>query len=420
MPELTPDVLTHRDAGPVVDVSSEPRARRKRGLLHRLRWRRVAVVVVLVGLAPVIYSFVSTVMGPSSVPLGVRSVEWLRASGGAWLVDDVERIYYTWRAPKKGGPQLKALPPVGTPSRQLSARRGAKPTPTPARVSPRAYRPARVRPLLRPALPGEGVWAGTGVLVKGVSPILATTFRPDRDYPRIVAYVVWIDHLRTQTALYPGRYEPPRGSPRGPMEVPQGERWRLLATFNSGFTYGDGHGGFAVDGRSYTPLTRGTATLVGYRDGRVDVTAWRGGHTPGRDVAFARQNLPLIVSHGRLNPALDDSSKWGHTLGNAVRVWRTGVGVDAHGNLIYVAADYQTVVSLARIFIHARAVRAMELDINPEWPSFITYGAPGARIPSKLVPNTMQSDQRYLRPDDRDFFAVYRRVGHGPTLVPLR
>ncbi len=392
--------------------------RRKRRLLQRLRWRRIVGVIVLVGLAIVLYSYVSTVLRPSSVSLGVRSVEWLRANHGAWLVDDVERIYYSWRAPKKGGPPLTALPRVGSPIRRPSAHRRA--VTTPIRAARAAYRPPRVPPLLRPVLPGEGLWVGTGVSVKGRSPILVTTFRPDRDYPRIVAYVAWIDHTLTQTALYPGRYQPPRGPPRGPMEVPQGQRWRLLATFNSGFTYGDGHGGFAVNGRSYTPLTRGTATLVGYRDGSVDVTSWRGGPAPGRRVSFARQNLPLIVSRGRLSPLLDDSSRWGHTLGNAVRVWRTGVGVDRHGNLIYIAADYQTVVSLARIFVHAGAVRAMELDINPEWPSFISYGRPGARVAYKLVPNTMQSDQRYLRPDDRDFFAVYRRLANGPVLVPLR
>ncbi len=400
MPELTSEALT-----------------RRRRRWRRRRWRRLAAIVFLAGLTPVVYSYVSTVTRPSSVPLGVRSVEWLRANGGAWLVDDVERIYYTWRAPKKGGPQLRALPHVGTPLRRQVARTHARHTPIRAAGD---YRPARVHPVIRPALPGEGAWAGTGVVVEGRPPVLVTTYRPDRDYPRIVAYVAWIDHLRTQTALYPGRYEPPRGTPRGPMDVPDRERRRLLATFNSGFTYSDGHGGFAIDGRAYTPLTRGMATLVGYRDGRVDVTAWRGGASPGHEVAFARQNLPLIVSRGRLNPVLDDSSKWGHTLGNAVRVWRTGIGIDAHGNLIYVAADYQTVVSLARIFVHIGAVRAMELDINPEWPSFITYGAPGGRVPYKLVPNTMQSDQRYLRPDDRDFFAVYRRVGHGPTLVPLQ
>ena len=51
-------------------------------------------------------------------------------------------------------------------------------------------------------------------------------------------------------------------------------------------------------------------------------------------MAFARQSLPLIIRSGRLNPALNDSTRWGYTLGNAVRVWRTGVGLDRRGNLI--------------------------------------------------------------------------------------
>ena len=44
----------------------------------------------------------------------------------------------------------------------------------------------------------------------------------------------------------------------------------------------------------------------------------------------------------------------------------------------------------------------------------------GGLTPTKLVPNTMQSASRYLRPDDRDFFAVYRRAGRGSGLVPFR
>ena len=101
--------------------------------------------------------------------------------------------------------------------------------------------------------------------------------------------------------------------------------------------------------------------------------SWNGGPVAGPQIAFARQSLPLIIDHGRLNPALNDSSQWGYTLGNAVRVWRTGVGIDWHGNLIYAAADYQTVITLARILQRAGAVRAMQLDINPEWPTLITY-----------------------------------------------
>jgi hypothetical protein len=343
---------------------------------------------------------------PSSLPLGIRSIEWVRAHGGAWLVNDIERLYYSWNAPKKGGPGLRALPRVG--SSAVAARNAS------------TYEPPPITPVLRPSFAAEGRWRGTGMTVGGARPVLVTTFRSDPSYPRVVAYVAWIDHTRTRLALYPGRYEPPGGSPRGPMSVPEGQRQHLLATFNSGFTYGDGHGGFSVNGRRYSPLRRGEATVVADRSGKVDVVSWRGGEVPGLRVVLARQNLPLIVAGGRPSPSLSNSRAWGATLGNAIRVWRSGLGIDRRGNLIYAAANDQTVGSLAYILIRAGAVRAMELDINAEWPSFITYGLSGGGRPAKLVPNTQQPATRYLVPDDRDFFAVYGALPHSSGLVPFR
>jgi len=374
-------------------------------------WRRRTAALLLVLLAPALYSYTAMALQPSSLPLGIRSVEWLREHQGAWLVNDLERIYYTWNAPAKGGPALRALPSLGAATVAAPAARAA--------AAPRVYRPQRLAPILRPALPGEGVWQATGRLVSGVAPVLVTTFRSEPTYPRIVAYVAWFDHTRTRLALYPGRYQPPNASPRGPMEVPSGERWRLLASFNSGFTYNDARGGFSVNGQTVTPLRNGQGTVVAYRDGRVDVIDWTGAARPGRDVVLARQNLPLIVDRGRANPLLADSSLWGNTLGNAIRVWRSGVGIDRRGNLIYAAASDQTARTLAAILIHAGAVRAIQLDINAEWPSLITYGKQGVNVPDKIVPNTQQSSFRYLAPDDRDFFAVYRAVG-GPAGVPFR
>src|SRR5262249_24424132 len=133
----------------------------------------------------------------------------------------------------------------------------------------------------------------------------------------------------------------------------------------------------------------------------------------------ARQARAPIVGHGRLNPALNESPQWGFTVGNAVRVWRTGVGIDRRGNLIYAAADDQTVITLARILQRAGAVRAMEFDINPEWPTLISYSHHSGLIPAKVVPNGMQPATRYLTPDDPDFVAVDRRLP-GPISVPFK
>jgi hypothetical protein len=373
------------------------------------RWRRIrlATLVFAIVVSPAIYSYTTTMLKPSSLPLWPRSVEWLRANHGNWLVDEVEHYYYGWKAPSKGGAGLARLPSVGLSGGAIAG----------------AHRPAvwppRITPVFAHPLAGEGVWHGTGPLVNGASPVLLTTFRPEVDYPRIVAYVAWFDAARTAAAYYPGRYEPPNAPNRGPMMVPFDQRSRLLATFNGGFIYRDGNNGSSIGGTMYEPLKQGLATLIAYRDGRVDVKSWSGGPVAGAQIAFARQSLPLIVNHGRLNPALNDSTQWGYTLGNAVRVWRTGAGIDRHGNLIYAAADYQTVTSLAKILQRAGAVRAMQLDINPEWPTLNVYSHTGGLGSTMVVPNYQQSATRYLVPDDRDFFAIYRRLP-GPVTVPFK
>ena len=61
----------------------------------------------------------------------------------------------------------------------------------------------------------------------------------------------------------------------------------------------------------------------------------------------------------------------------------------------------------------------MQLDINPEWPTLITYSHRGGLDPVQVVPNYQQPTTRYLVPDDRDFFAVYRRMP-GPVTVPFK
>jgi hypothetical protein len=382
------------------------------GRRRRLRLRWLAAGAALALLAPALYSYTATMLLPSSLPLGVRSVEWLRTHHGNWLVDTAEHYYYGLKAPAKGGPQLTTLPAVGLAAPRTPAAHATRP------AARGASWPPRIAPVFAHPLPGEGVWKPTGPAVDGRPPVLVTTFRSELAYPRIVAYVAWFDHTRTALAWYPGRYEPPSAPVRGPSMVPYDQRWRLLATFNGGFTYVDGQNGSAVNGHGNEPLKDGLATLLGYRDGRVTIVRWSGGPTPGPDVAWARQSLPPIIWDGRLNPNLNDGTQWGYTLGNAVRVWRTGVGIDAHGNLVYAAANDQTVTTLARILQRAGAVRAMQFDINPEWPSLITYGHHHGLAPTKVVPNPMQTAERYLVPDDRDFVAVYRRLP-GPVTVPF-
>ena len=396
----------------ILSAPARPKVR-QRGPIERIgvRVRRIAVVAALVALVPTIVAYVNSMSGPSNTALGVRTVEWLRDNGAAGIVAQVETWYYSLTAPPKGG-HLKALPKVGD---TVVGTSGGRTTTTGKHaVHVRPFQtPAAVKPIITPALPGEGVWRSTRAGLGRTPPLLVTTMRDEPAYPQFAVGLVWIDTRRTQTLLYAGRLEPAisalvRG-PNDPMEVPAARRGRLLATFNSGFKLADSLGGYTIHGRTYAPMKNGLATLIGYRDGRVNILSWTHGPTAPSSVLYARQNLPLIVDRGQADPKIANASVWGATVGNAVLVWRSGIGIDRYGNLIYAAGPDQTASSLAAVLIRAGAVRAMELDINSYWVSFITYAGWGALAPTNLLPDMNRVSTRYLTPDDRDFFAVYLR-----------
>src|SRR5690242_5515813 len=180
--------------------------------VQRRRRRILIVAPLVVALVWETVSYTAWMLQPTSLSWGVRSVEWVRQDVpfGNWLVDEVEHVYYGLTAPKKGGPPLQGLPTVGL-AEPHAGRPGAP--------APAAW-PPPITPVFPHPLPGEGVWRPTGAPVNGGPPVLVTTFRPEPDFPKLVAYVAWFDHTRTATAYYPGRYEPPKAAVRGPMMVP--------------------------------------------------------------------------------------------------------------------------------------------------------------------------------------------------------
>jgi hypothetical protein len=369
----------------------------------------VIVVVLYFGI-----SYAHYMLMPTSETFNERSAEWVRddVPYGNWIIDTLE--HDTASAPRKGGPGLKRLRQVGlTPVDVVKRVKHAE------RPS---YTPPAIKPVFRVPLPGEGVWHSTGPRVHGRPPVLVTSYRPSTTYPSIVASVLWIDHTRTDLAYYPGRYEPPDTVDRGPMMVPVDQRYRLLATFNAGFTHVDTNNGSAVNGHTDEPLIDGNATLVGYRNGTVNVVKWTGGPDAPPSVAWARQSLTPILWDRKLNPELNtdpNSIQWGYTLGGVTFTPRTGVGIDAHGNVIFVVVSEATVISLAHVLQHIGAVRGMEFDINPDWHSMITYSHHNGLGPTMVEPQPNQSPDRYLTPDDRDFMAVFSKQP-GPVTVPFK
>lgn len=412
---------------PPRDPHDSRRARRRAQAQYRRR-RLLAVlgVVAVLICVPITISWAKTMTEPSSLPMSIHTVEWLRQNNMAWFVNFAERTYYGWKAPEKGGPQLTALPEINgvavdDPAAQTD-QAGDSTTPAKKRkrkAKPR-YLPPRVQPVIKPALKGEGVWHAVTRKVGGRAPVLVTNFRPSSDYPRIVVDAAWINHENTQLALYPGLEEPPDGSPRGPSRVPDSQMHRLLAVFNSGFTREDGGGGFAVNGVTYEPFYRDAATVIQNRWGKVNIIAWHGGEKAPKDFTFARQNLALLVEGGKLNPGTSDRLAWGATLGGAAQVWRSGIGIDDHGNLLYVAGPELSIEMLGNALIQAGAVRAMEMDINTYWPTFDYYASPGAADGAQLVQTGDHDLGRYvLAQDSRDFFAVLSRDPKGDFRTPF-
>jgi len=293
-----------------------------------------------------------------------------------------------------------------TTARARVAARHAAPTSAAVAVAPG---PATVRPLepgprTRPRWVNPERWSGA-------PPALLVT-HVTTDTQSDVATIAWFRASRTQLALYPGTGNPgTTAADRGPAAVPLGARAGLVATFNSGFYEKDAAAGFYAHGHLYHSMIDGLATVVAYADGKVDIIRWAGGSAPGPGIVMARQNLALLVTGGRPSPLAGILSDWGITWHGSPAVWRSGIGVDANGNLIYAAGPALTVSGLANVMLAAGAVRAMQLDINPEWPILVSFGRPGGLASTLVTPNPNQIPSRFLYPSVKDFFAVYLRSG---------
>jgi hypothetical protein len=189
------------------------------------------------------------------------------------------------------------------------------------------------------------------------------------------------------------------------------ERHRLLAAFNGGFLLSAGVGGFEQEGHVIRPLSNGLASLVIDSSGAASIGAWGSGlPRPGETVVSVRQNLRLLVKHGRPSRAAANWRSWGPTLGGGEYVARSALGENAAGELIYAGSMATDPADLAAALVHAGARTAMQLDINPEWVQLDVAQAPGRGLRAALPAQVRPPDQ-YLVGWTRDFISV---LGPGP------
>jgi hypothetical protein len=360
---------------------------------------------VAIGVVPALF-FAMSVFGalrtPGNEDFQAKWADWLRNHHATWLVNRAERTYYAHQAPPVGGTP-KALHVILAPStgviRPALAGGGRPPSPQDVR-------------LLVPGLPGEGRWRPTGPLVNGRPAMYVTEVRPDAVHTSILTTLVWMDPTALRLRLVPGAREP-GGTWRQPPEIAGPALRTIVAAFNGGFRSKDAHGGFFAEHRALPALRTGAASVAIDTTGRVRLGQW------GRDVDMTAstesvlQNLVLLVDHGRPVAGIDagKTSEWGATLGNKVYVWRSAIGIDASGGVLYAAGPGLRASTLAEVMARAGAVRAMTLDINPEWVTFNFFDHPARQSPTlvtgrKLVSTMKRPADRYLTKESRDFFTI--------------
>ena len=391
--------MVTRHAGP----GGGYRPRRRTRLRDRL-WVRISAAVLAGFLLVTAWSVGNALTVPGGGSISDRLAEWARDHYLGPLVTFGEWLSYS--APKKGGKPSFALTGPGA-----GVAAPASPHPKSSALSDRP--PTRLRSLAGPPLPGEGRWRVLGT-VRGMPAIYGTYLRSSSVYTSYVAGIVSMNQNLLKFSLRPGTEDPGPGNWKAQPDIAHGTRLGLEATFNSGFKIGQSGGGFYLNGTTVGTLTNGAASEVYYRNGRIAVGVWGGTLRMTPDVVGVRQNLHLIVENAAVSSSVntDVETQWGATLGGGYYVWRSGIGITRNGRVIFVYGPALDVQELAMLLQRAGAVSAMQLDINPEWMSFMYYlpkNRPAEPTPVNLLPDQMQPPDRYYSASGRDFTAVYAR-----------
>ncbi len=278
--------------------------------------------------------------------------------------------------------------------------------------TPSVWQPADLTPLGSAA--GEGVWSAYIKDAQGHTVGYRTFLQPDPTRPYTLVAIVAIDLTRTRLHFVLGSIEPagPPGPPRSGA-IPASDRVAnvLLAAFNGGFKARHGDFGAMADGVTALPPRDGLGTVVIYENGTVRLGDWGAGLTMTPDVIAFRQNGPLVIQQGKIDPRIYNNSPedWGYTVIDVSPTVRTGIGLSANGEtLFYFCGPSLSMEALAKSMLAAGAWNSIQLDINNYWALFVKIQPSGSNlIPEPLLPNLMVANvERYLWDYTRDYFYI--------------
>jgi hypothetical protein len=266
-----------------------------------------------------------------------------------------------------------------------------------------AVAPARVVPPLLVRVPGHvtGSWRAVA-WVRGAP----AAWVAERSGVTLMRFDQSLVHL----TLHAGSSDGGVGGWRYGDRITQREVHLVIAAFNGGFKLNYRDVGFLSGGRVAVPLKAGLASIVTYTDGSTEIGAWREGvPRAGKTVFSVLQNQQLLVDRGvaAANVSSCVISCWGETIGGRTSVARSALGITASGQLVWAAGEELEPAGLASALIGAGAVRAVELDINPDWVAGYLYvHHRGGPSPVPVVPGQLGIAGKLLEPDSRDFLAI--------------
>jgi hypothetical protein len=274
------------------------------------------------------------------------------------------------------------------------------------------WQPKAVKPFTNRA--GEGQWQP--YIADGSGNIVAyrTFLAPDKQRPYVTVGVVSFDLRRVKLGFVLGNDEP-RSNVKiqrsGRIPANDMQAGKLLAVFNGGFKAQHGNFGVMAEGMILIPPRDTFATAAIRQSGQVSIGAWGRDIRPSSDIVAWRQNGPLILENGTINPLTEvmTAANWGAALDGTVAVWRSAMGINRDGTELYYAAGNQIVMqTMANAMLAVGADDAMQLDINNYWVHFsVVKWENGSPIPDPLF-NEMraQDPRRYLGAYSRDYFYV--------------
>ncbi len=264
------------------------------------------------------------------------------------------------------------------------------------------------------SIAGEGIWQPYIHDSSGRIVAERVFLQPDAARPYAVVAIVAFDLQNTRLHFVLGNTEPKSAVsiPRTGL-IPKRDMQPgfLLAAFNGGFRAQDGNFGVVTDGVTLIPLRDGLGTVGIYADGRVVIGEWGTDIQQTPDLVVIRQNGPLMIRNGVINPNIADNNPqdWGYTIGGKVATYRSALGVSRDGRTLYYAAGGGlTRPELAKALLSAGVYQAIQMDINDYWVHFDAIQSIGQRLTAAPLLDIMmqEDDQRYLKGFTRDFFYV--------------